>query len=152
MKCAARAAVLQALLVMQSISSQLNLTVAMSHCLLLTLCYMCCSVLDFWIKGSGLTAISLYIKDSVTKTLSRDVRFNQARLPEGVTVLDNDDDGFIRIQVALSSLRAVADNSTGSCGPYGVSSHFDQVGWQPFKPDPLHVWVPASLAWAWGFG
>jgi len=138
-KLAASAAVLQALLACsQSVLRQNDLSQFFKileeslpvdlASYLLTSCCLCCSVLDFWVKGSGLTAISLYIKDSVTKTLSKDVRFNQARLPEGITVLDNDDDGFIHIQVALSSLRAVADNSTGSCGPYGVSSHFDQVG------------------------
>lgn len=102
-------------------------------------------MLEFWAKGSGLSSISLYIKDSATKTLSRDVRFNQlSQIPGGVTILGSDDDGFIRIQVALSSLRTVvtADNSSeannteanssastsqGSCGTTGVAQHFDRI-------------------------
>jgi hypothetical protein len=100
-------------------------------------------MLEFWAKGSGLSSISLYIKDSATKTLSRDVRFNQlSQIPGGVTILGNTDDGFIHIQVALSSLRTVvtADNSSeasasaanssepvGSCGATGVAQHFDKI-------------------------
>lgn len=100
-------------------------------------------MLEFWAKGSGLSSVSLYIKDSATKTLSRDVRFNQlSQIPGGVTILGNDDDGFIHIQVALSSLRTVvtADNSSdangtaasssdsiGLCGATGVSQHFDKI-------------------------
>lgn len=100
-------------------------------------------MLEFWAKGSGLSSISLYLKDSATKTLSRDVRFNQlSQIPGGVTILGNDDDGFIHIQVALSSLRTVvtADNSSEAsgtaatsskpaalCGATGVSQHFDRI-------------------------
>lgn len=85
--------------------------------------HMCsCSVLDFWVKGSGLTAISLYVKDSATKTLSKDVRFQRADLlPEGVKILQNDDMGFIHVTVALSYLR-----SASSCGG-GVLAHFDRI-------------------------
>jgi hypothetical protein len=79
-----------------------------------------CSILDFWVKGSGLTAISLYIRDSATKTLSQDVRFHSPdQLQAGITILGNDDDGFIHIQVALSALRAgtnSSDPASASCG------------------------------------
>jgi hypothetical protein len=96
-------------------------------------CHDSCSVLDFWVKGSGLTAISLYIKDSATKTLSKDVRFQRADLlPAGVTIRGNDEDGWLHIQVALSALRTTSDaNSTagaaaGACVT-GVSQHFDRI-------------------------
>lgn len=87
-------------------------------------------MLDFWAKGSGLTSISLYFKDSATNTLSKDVRFQRAdQLQPGVFILENDDDGFIHFRVELNALRGT-DNSTydgkDSCGT-GVSQHFDRV-------------------------
>lgn len=89
-------------------------------------------MLDFWVAGSGLTAISLYIKDSATKTLSRDVRFHSlSQLPAGVSIVGNTDDGFYRIQVALSALRTssndtLSSDSPGACG-MGVAQHFDRL-------------------------
>lgn len=90
------------------------------------------SVLDFSAKGSGLTAISLYIKDSTSKTISRDVRFQRAdQLQDGVRILGSDEDGFLHIQLALSALCVTSNLTTdGSAGQQcntGVVQHFDII-------------------------
>jgi hypothetical protein len=97
----------------------------------------CCSVLAFWIKGSGISSVSIYIKDSATKTLSTDVRFQQAQqLQNGVKILGNDEDGFIHVQIDLSTLRATAGNNASdasdlqaveACTQGGVQQTFDKI-------------------------
>jgi hypothetical protein len=86
-------------------------------------------VLDFWAKGSGLTAINLYIKDSASKTISKDVRLQRAdQLQDGVKILGADDDGFLHIQLSLSALRVTPNTTAGGqqCDT-GVAQHFDQI-------------------------
>lgn len=89
-------------------------------------------MLDFWAKGSGLTAISLYIKDSASKTNSRDVRFQRAdQLQDGVRILGSNEDGFLHIQLALSALRVTPNLTTDGSGGQqcntGVAQHFDRI-------------------------
>jgi hypothetical protein len=88
---------------------------------------MRCSILDFWVFGSGLQYISLFISDSRTKTDSLDVRFTSVDAFKGIaTVLGEDDDGFIHFQVDLGSLRPVHDNKTSNCSS-GVAAWFDSL-------------------------
>lgn len=88
------------------------------------------SVLDFWARGSGLTAISLYFKDSASGSVTSDVRFTRADLldDETISVLSADDDGWLHIRVNIAKLRAgnasapattktAAASASASCGP-----------------------------------
>lgn len=55
------------------------------------------------------------------------MRFQRAnQVQDGVTILGNDDDGFIHIQVALNALRATDNSTHDGCGT-GVSQHFDRI-------------------------
>lgn len=94
-------------------------------------------MLDFLMKGSGISSVSIYIKDSATKTLSRDVRFQQAhQLLNGVNILGNDEDGFIHVQIDLGTLRTTAGNNVSNasglqadeaCMQEGVQQTFDKI-------------------------
>lgn len=83
------------------------------------------SILDFWVKGSGITSISLYVMDSVSTTVSRDVRFTSNETMLGTTILGNDDDGFMHVQVDLNVLRTntSAADSTATCN----TKRFDTI-------------------------
>lgn len=75
------------------------------------------TVLDLWLKGSGLTSVALYVKNTASKQLSREVRFQRAdQLQDGVSILSNTDDGFLHVQVDLSALR-ITSNSTSAAIP-----------------------------------
>jgi hypothetical protein len=88
-------------------------------------------------KGSGISSVSIYIKDSATKTLSRDVRFQQAQqLLDEVSISGNDEDGFIHVQIDLGTLRTAAvDNASNTpslqadeaCMQGGVQQTFDKI-------------------------
>lgn len=68
-----------------------------------------CSVLDFWVKGSGLTSISIYLKDTATNKISWDVRFTSNTTARGVTSLGVDEDNFYHLQINLAVLRTRAE-------------------------------------------
>jgi hypothetical protein len=70
--------------------------------------------LDFWVKGSGITSISLYVMDSVSTTVSRDVRFTSNETMLGTTILGNDNDGFMHVQIDLNVLRTTHTPATGN--------------------------------------
>lgn len=83
--------------------------------------------------GSGLTSISLSISDSATNLGSRDVRFTSAATMRGVTVLGNEDSGFIHMQLDLAVLRPPASNASAtassaqSCIALAGAGSFDTI-------------------------
>lgn len=90
----------------------------------------CCSVLSLWVKGSGLTSISMSFIDTATNTFGRDLRFTSADSVKGVAkVLGNDDDGFINILITIAALSNLKPNSTAgaaqACKP--ATPHFDEI-------------------------
>lgn len=67
-----------------------------------------CSILDLWMAGSGTTSVSVSILDSATNKTSTDVRLNNARQAQPVTILQVDNEGFTHMQINLTAFSAAS--------------------------------------------